>query len=175
MAGRQAVWEPGQIMPRALGYGAITGGGIGLTIGLVLTAVSGGVLAILVIVGLVFGVLAGIVCGLPAGVVLLCAGAVLAARTPAPIGLAGRRRVPVHAAAMNLAAGAGAALSPLGIATYFAAAGNTGLAHLYLFAAAVLFALGTPFGPAVAYGPARRKEQTRPPSPAPQTYTRRRD
>ena len=169
MAGRRAVWEPGQIMPRALGYGAITGGGIGLTIGLVLTAVSGGVLAILVIVGLVVGMLAGIVCGLPAGVVLLCTGAVLAARTPAQNGLAGRRRVPVHATAMSLAAGAGAALAPLGIATYFEAAGNIWPAHFYLFATAVLFVLGAPFGPAVAYGPARRREQTRPPPAAPQT------
>ena len=167
MAGRQALWEPGQIIPRALGYGAITGGGIGLTVGLVLAAVSGGELAILVLFGPVVGVLAGIICGFPAGLVLLCTGEMLAARTPAQQGPAPRRRVPVHAAAMSLAAGAGAALSPLGIATYFAVAGDTGPAYFYFFAATALFVLGAPFGPMVAYGPARRRVQTSPPGGQP--------
>ncbi len=175
---RRAGWRPASIVGRSLGFGAVTGAGVGCVIGLLLVAIPGlagasggggtGILTILV--GLVatgslgagFGAVIGLACGFVASIPLLivqeCASVTTRqptrqpARGPgAPTGI--RRTV------AGLIGGGGAALLPAGLGFRELTRHSAGGAAFLFWLAAVAFFLGLLLGPYVVYGnpPRRRK------------------
>lgn len=171
---RRVARRPASIFGRSLGFGAVTGGAIGLLIALTLvviptvTGATGGAgsgvltsLGALVFVGsyaIGFGAIVGLVCGFVASIPLLIAQEIATSKPRPPV--RGRSARPgLRRSVAGLIGGAGAALVPLGLAIANLAGHDAGAAGFFGWFATAVFFLGMLLAPYVVYGspPKRRK------------------